>query len=179
LRDAARRWRAATLFVTVLAAIASVIAIVAFSNAGSASRSVPADRQPVAQPPVAQAPPPVSSPEDAKAATCDVLRTQYPTVASAVNDVEQFNKLSWSDPNSIRTVNTLVATMSKLTSDLENSLVASTPEELRTAVLNYVAGLRAVTISQRDHASNEEINGTGLFYNRVLSAPLRICGIPG
>lgn len=177
LRSRTKRWRIATIVAGVVAVVASGIAVVAISSSGG-SETV---GEPAA--PVVAASPPLVSPEPgpaaAKDATCSVLRSQYPGVASAVDEVERFNKLPWSDPNSVRTVNALVDAMATLTTDLESSLSPSTPDDLRGAVLDYTAGLRAVAISQRDHASNEEINGVGLFYNRVLGAPLRICGIAG
>lgn len=174
LRSRTKRWRIATIVAGAVAVIASGVAVVTVSSGGSSNT--------VSQPAGDINPPVVSPTPDAaaaKEATCAVLRSQYTGVASAVDDVERFNKLPWSDPNSIRTVNALVAAMSTMTADLESSLSSATPEDLRAAVLDYTAGLRAVTISQREHASNEEINGVGLFYNRVLGAPLRICGMPG
>ncbi|WP_454793819.1 hypothetical protein [Mycolicibacterium lutetiense] len=176
LRSRTKRWRIATIIAGAVAVIACGVAVGAVSSGGS-SKTVSQPAAPVydVSPPLVS---PTPDPAAAKEATCGVLRSQYQGVATAVDEVERFNKLPWSDPNSIRTVNALVDSMTKMTADLEKSLSPSTPEDLRAAVMDYTAGLRAVTISQRDHASNEEINGTGLFYNRVLSAPLRICGIP-
>lgn len=100
-------------------------------------------------------------------------------MSRAIDEVETHNKDSWSDPALLGVSNRLVDAMNRLISVLENSLSPATPPELRRAVLEYVAGLRAVSISERSHASNTQLGGTGLLYNQVVDAPLRICGIPG
>jgi hypothetical protein len=124
-------------------------------------------------------PPPRSSPSAAKAKTCSVLEKDYPAVASAVHEEKQYENSSWTDPDLLRSSNQLVETMTKLAGNLERSLSAETPSSLRNAVVEYVAALRAVSISDRNRASNEQLNGTALFYNQVRKAPLKICGLAG
>ncbi|WP_131829368.1 hypothetical protein [Mycobacteroides abscessus] len=123
------------------------------------------------------APARASTPAAAKDQVCAALRADYPAVSRAIGEAEKVNKLSWSDPAVLQAVNNEVDSMTKLITSLETSLTESTPAELRAAVDDYIAGLRAVSISQRNHAPDLQANGTGLFYNQVVDAPLRICGI--
>lgn len=176
LRSKARRFRIAAVVLGVVAVVAIGIAVVAISrDRGSKTVSDPAA-------PVIAASPPVASPTPGPAIAkdpCGVLRDGYPAVSAAIDDRERFNTRAWSDPELLASVNRMVGTMTDLAVNLESSLTPSTPNDLRTAVLEYTAGLRAVSISERNHASNVQLNGTGLFYNQVVDAPLRICGIPG
>lgn len=124
-------------------------------------------------------PPPALSPQAAQAQTCEVLKTAYAPVERAIAERDKFNTRGWSDPDLLASVNALVDSMNNLIIKLEGSLSPATPSNLRTAVVEYVAGLRAVSISERNHASNEQLNGTSFFYNQVVDAPFTICGIPG
>lgn len=117
------------------------------------------------------------TPAAAKERVCGALRADYPAVSYAIGESEKVNKLPWTDPVVLRAVNNEVDSMTKLITSLETSLTESTPSELRSAVNDYIAGLRAVSISQRNHAPDLQANGTGLFYNQVVDEPLRICGI--
>lgn len=119
------------------------------------------------------------TPAQAQAKTCAALRANYPAVSAAIDDREKYNTRSWSDPELLASVNSLVDASGTLIVALEGSLTTATPPQLRTATLDYVAGLRALSISNRNHASNVQLNGTGLFYNQVVDAPLKICGIDG
>lgn len=119
------------------------------------------------------------TPAQAQAKTCAALRENYPAVSAAIDEVEKYNKTSWSNPDLLAAINVEVDSMNKLVGALEGSLSPETPADLRIAVQNYVAGLRAVSISDRNHASDVQANGTGLFYNQVVDAPLKICGING
>lgn len=123
--------------------------------------------------------PPQLSPQAAQAKTCDVLKTAYPPVERAIAERDKFNTRGWSDPDLLASVNALVDSMNNLIAKLEDSLSPSTPPNLQAAVVEYVAGLRAVSISERNHASNAQLNGTSFFYNQVVDAPFNICGIPG
>lgn len=122
---------------------------------------------------------PVVSPEDAQAQTCGVLKAGYEGVANAIDDRNKYNSSPWTDPALLTSVNALVDVTSGLANKLENSLRPETPVNLRAAVVDYVSGLRALSISERNHAKDMQLNGVALFYNQVVDAPLHICGIPG
>jgi hypothetical protein len=115
----------------------------------------------------------------AKERVCNALRTDYRAVADAIDEVDKYNKSPWTDPALLNAVNSEVDSINKLVHGLEASLVPEVPADLRAAVADYIAGLRAISISDRNHATNVQVNGTGLFYNQVLNPPLRICGIAG
>lgn len=125
------------------------------------------------------APPPALSPQAAQAKTCDVLRNGYETVANAIDERNKFKVNDWTDPALLTATNHLVTVSSEFARNIEGSLGTSTPQELRAAALDYVVGLRALSISERNHAAAAQLNGVGSFYNQVVDAPLRICGIPG
>lgn len=110
--------------------------------------------------------------------TCEILRSGYPAVSAAIDDRERFNTRSWTDSELLNSVNQLVEKMNRLASDLDSSLSHVVSTDFRTAVENYVAGLRAVSLSENAHASNVQLNGTGLFYNQVVDVVLPMCGIP-
>lgn len=146
---------------------------------GSHKSSAPAAR-PASAAPAAPAPPPppaALSPEAAQAKTCAVLKADYQGVANAIEAVNKFDNAPWSDPGLLSAVNTFVTRGLGLADKLEASLSPATPAEVRTAIVEYVAGLRATAISERNHASDKQVGGTARFYNQVLDAPLRICGI--
>ncbi|TDH48123.1 hypothetical protein E2F47_24990 [Mycobacterium eburneum] len=165
--------------------IATLVAVLMTAVAAAAALFAVTDRHgtaaPAAPPPASPTPEPehTVTPEEAKAKTCNALKESYPAVSHAIDEREKYNTRPWSDPELLRSVNQLVDAMQTLSAKLEDSLQVSTPPELRSAVLDYIAGLRAVSISERNHASNVQLNGTGLFYNQVVDAPLRICGIQG
>jgi hypothetical protein len=160
-----------------------VVAVTAGVGAGAyvAGRSAaPAGPAQAVAAPTSVAPPiaPTLSPEAAQAQTCGVLKANYRAVSDAIDAANKFDKTPWSDPAALSTVNNLVSLGMNFANQLEASLSPSTPPQLKTAVVEYVAALRATSISQRNHASNVQLNGTGLFYNQVVDQPLRICGIP-
>jgi hypothetical protein len=159
------------------------VALVLGSAIGSLGYWLSADSKqagPASAPPVTPSMSSASSaPRHAMMKSCDVLRTNYPTVASAVDDREKYNTRSWNDPDLLASVNRLVDAMNTLAEKLEGSLNPDTPGGVRTAIVDYVAGLRAVSISERNHASNTQLNGTSLFYNQVMAPALRECGMPG
>lgn len=159
--------------VGVLAGV-GVGAYAAGRNSTSSTPPAPAGPAPAAGPAA-----PVLSPEDAQAQTCGVLKANYQAVANAIDERNKFDKAPWSDPGLLGAVNTLVSLGMSLAEQLDASLSPSTPPQLRTAVVEYVAGLRAMSISERNHASNVQLNGSGLLYNQVVDAPLKLCGIPG
>ena len=113
----------------------------------------------------------------AQAQTCGILKAQYEGVANAVDERNKHNQDPWTDPGLLSSVNTLVDLATRLATDLEKSLLPQTPPELRSAVIDYVAGLRAMSISERNHSKDLQLNGVALFYNQVLDSPLRLCGM--
>lgn len=68
--------------------------------------------------------------------------------------------------------------MNQLAADLDASLTPYAAPSFQTAVKDYIAGLRAVSISESSQSSNVQLNGTGLFYNQVVDVVLPMCGIP-
>lgn len=129
-------------------------------------------------PAVAGSAPGELSPSDAQAQVCGVLKAGYPSVVSALDEDNRFRSAPWSDPNLLAAVNQLVVTATDLADRLDASLTPSTPPELRTAATEYAAGLRAFSISERDHAPDSQINGTLQFYKQVRQPVLRLCGLP-
>lgn len=180
--SAARRRVGITLLSLVLAAalVGVVFAVYSYASARAeqiARQAVPALSAGVSEP--QSAAPAALTPAQAQAKTCVALRENYPAVSAAIDEREKYNTRPWSDPELLASVNSLVDSMNSLTVALEGSLSPETPSALRTATLEYIAGLRALSISERNHASNVQLNGTGLFYNQVVDAPLKICGING
>lgn len=129
---------------------------------------------PTFQTPVA----PALSPVAAQAQTCAVLRSEYESVANAIDGRNRFTTNDWSDPSLLAATNKLVAATSTLADHLDESLVPSTPTAFRAGVSDYVAALRALGTSQRNHAPSTQLNGVGEFYNQVVDNPLQSCGIP-
>ena len=178
LRSKAKRLRIATIVLGVIAVVAIGVAVVAISS-GSGSKTI---SEPSAPAVVAASPPSVSTapePGTAEEATCGVLRSGYENVANAIDERNRFNSTPWTDPAMIAATDALVGATGRLADQLEASLSSTTPNELRTAIVEYVAGLRALGISQRNHARDMQLNGVGALYNQVVEAPLRICGIVG
>ena len=157
--------------------VAGLVVGVGAGAYGLGRSSSPAPAPPAAAPSAPAAP--VVSPEDAQAQTCGVLKANYEGVANAIDERNKFNSAPWTDPGLLNAVNALVTAGSGLADQLDASLQPSTPANLRVAVVDYVAGLRALTISQRNHAKDMQLNGAALLYNQVVDAPLKICGIPG
>lgn len=160
----------------VLAGVLATTAAVAVISSRHAS--TPAGPAAVPPPQASSAPAPLT-PEAAQAQTCAVLKADYETVANAIDARNTFNSTPWSDPAMLAATNNLVAATGHLADSLETSLNSATPPELRSAVIDYVTGLRALSISQRNHARDLQLNGSALLYNQVVDAPLQICGIPG
>jgi hypothetical protein len=164
--------------IAVSVGVVGLVAGVAAGAYGLGRNSSPAPA-PVAAPTSSTPPAPAAlNPDAAQAQTCAVLKANYKNVANAIDNRNKFDKASWSDPGLLGAVNNLVSLGTNLADQLEDSLGPSTPPLLKTAVVEYVAGLRAMTISERNHAPNVQLNGTGLLYNQVMEAPLQICGIP-
>lgn len=170
--------RSPAVAIVVAVGVAGLVAGVG-AGAYGLGRSTSHAPAPVAAP-TSSAPtaPAALSPEAAQAQTCGVLKANYETVANAIDERNKFNSAPWTDPGLLNAVNSLVAAGSGLADKLEASLQPATPANLRVAIVDYVAGLRALTISQRNHAKDMQLNGTALLYNQVVDAPLKICGIP-
>lgn len=148
-------------------------AIAGVSLAGKESAAPAADPQR----PTSPAPP--VSPTAAKAQTCAVLKADYEAVANAIDGRNRYTTNDWSDAGLLASTNHLVTATSSLANSLDKSLVPETPADFRTAVSDYVAALRALGTSQRNHAPSTQLNGVGEFYNQVVDIPLRLCGIQG
>ncbi len=128
-------------------------------------------------------PQPVSAAERQAAAqerTCGVLRNGYESVAAAIDERNKYSQSPWTDPALLTASGNVASTTERLANDLDTSLLAGdTPPVLRSAVVNYVAALRATSVSEQGHASDKQLNGIAMYYNRVVDAPLNICGIRG
>ncbi|WP_071288230.1 hypothetical protein [Mycolicibacterium llatzerense] len=158
--------------------VAGLVAGVGVGAYGLGRSSSPAPATPVAAPSAPPAPA-VVSPEDAQAQICGVLKANYESVANAIDDRNKFKINDWGNPDLLTSTNNLVAATQSLANQLESTLVSSASPNVKSAMTEYIAGLRALGISQRNHAPADQLNGVALFYNQVLSAPLHICGIPG
>ncbi|GLE59028.1 hypothetical protein NJBCHELONAE_43390 [Mycobacteroides chelonae] len=122
---------------------------------------------------------PALSPAAAKAQTCTVLKTDYEAVANAIDARNRYTTNDWSDAGLLASTNHLVTATSDLANSLDKSLLPETPADVRAGVNDYVAALRALGTSQRNHAPSTQLNGVGEFYNQVVDIPLRLCGIQG
>lgn len=167
---AARRRRVASIAAAVLAA---TLAAGGTGYAIGRHHSAPT-------PPTATAPAEADalSPAAATTRVCDALKAGYPAVVEAIDEDNAFRSAPWSDPNLLAAVNRFVTVATAFADRLEASLSQSTPPELRSAVIEYVAGLRAFSISERDHAPDSQINGTLQLYKQVRHPVLRLCGLP-
>lgn len=121
--------------------------------------------------------PPASAAPSPQERVCDVLEGGYPAVVDAIRESKEFMTTPWSDPGTIRTTNTLVRETDDLANELEGALGTDTPSQLRTATVEYITGLRALSMSNRDHASDEQMNGVGSLYNRSRHGVLLACGM--
>lgn len=115
----------------------------------------------------------------AQAHTCDVLKSEYAGVSDAINARNKFVHQPWTDPGRVDSSATVASVTKKLADDLDASLSVDTPTTLRSAIVNYVAALRAMSVSENTRASDKQLNGVAAFYNNVVDAPLNICGIEG
>lgn len=140
--------------------------------------SVPAPVTPPA-PIASAAAAPVVSPEDAQADTCGVLKTDYEAVANAIDETNKFTVNDWTNPDQLAAANNLVVLAQRLADKLQGTLGPTTPPSVTSAMTDYIAGLRALSIGHKNHAPAKELNGIALLYNQVLAPPLHICGIPG
>ncbi len=157
--------------------VAGLVAGVGVGAYALGRSSAPAPATPAAAPSAPPAPA-VVSPEDAQAHTCGVLRANYEGVANAIDDLNKIKVNDWTNPELLAAANNLVTVAQGLADKLQDTLTPSTPLNVRAATTDYIAGLRALSIGQRNHAPAKELNGVALLYNQVLDAPLQICGIP-
>ncbi|SKQ74231.1 hypothetical protein [Mycobacteroides abscessus] len=111
--------------------------------------------------------------------TCGVLRSGYPSVTTAIDTRNKFVHEPWTDSGRVESSVVVAKATGKLADDLDESLSADVAVPLRSAVVNYIAALRAVSVSETDHASDKQLNGVWAFYNNMVDAPLNICGIAG
>lgn len=108
---------------------------------------------------------------------CNTLKTGYPNVLAAVHASNEFLSAPWSNPDRVRTSNVLARETAELADELEAALTAETPRSLKAAVAEFITGLRAASMSYRDHAADEQINGVGALYNASRHEVLQTCGV--
>ncbi|MDM2402101.1 hypothetical protein PP613_23490 [Mycobacteroides abscessus] len=106
-----------------------------------------------------------------------MLHSDYESVADAIDGRNRFSANDWSNPELLAATNHLVIATTRLADNLEKSLSDATPSEFRISVNDYIAALRALGVSQRNHAPSTQLNGVGEFYNQVVDIPLKSCGI--
>lgn len=176
-RSRRRRTIAIAVAAGVVAGVVAATATVAITSGRHSS--TPAAPAAVPVPPQASSAPAPLTPEAAQAQTCAVLKAGYEPVANAIDARNRFQVNDWTDPALLSATSSLISVATGLAADLERSLEDSTPPELRLATIDYITGLRALSISERDHSSAKQLNGVGALYNQVVDAPLRLCGIPG
>lgn len=116
---------------------------------------------------------PATSQED----VCKVLREGYPTVLGAIHESNQFLTSPWSDPNRVRVSNVLARETWRLADQLDAALGDETQPEFRTVMIEYITGLRATSMTERDHGADEQINGVGTLFNQSRHGALRACGM--
>ncbi|MDM2164744.1 hypothetical protein PP352_21575 [Mycobacteroides abscessus] len=161
---------AAIIAGVVVATAAILVGVIAANNANQIATSPPgpsvapssADRQVAAQ-----------------ERTCGILKSEYPSVTAAIDTRNKFVHEPWTDPGRVDSSAVVAKVTSNLADDLDRSLSADAAPALRTAIVNYVAALRATSVSENGRASDKQLNGVWAFYNNVVDAPLNICGIEG
>ena len=159
-------------------AVSVAAAILALAGAGVGGYMLGSQRPAAAAPAVAPTEADALSPDAAQARVCDVLKSGYGNVVAAIEENNKYKSAPWSDPNLLSATNNLVTAGLELADRLEASINAATPPQLRTAVIEYVAGLRALSVSNRNHAPDAQLSGVGQYYSQVRHAPLRLCGLP-
>lgn len=156
--------------ITAVAVLIAAASLVALAVRGQRS----------AEPASVTTPAPVTAEFSASAAQeriCNTLKTGYPNVLAAVHASNEFLSVPWSDPDRVRTSNVLARETAELADELEAALTAETPRSLKAAVAEFITGLRAASMSYRDHAADEQINGVGALYNASRHEVLQTCGV--
>lgn len=110
---------------------------------------------------------------------CDTLKAEYPRVVAAITDRNQYSKTPWTDPAIVASSESLARVTWSAADRVESTLVPALPKDYRQPAVEYVAGLRALSISHRDRAKDVQLNGVASFYNSVVDPVLAVCGIKG
>ena len=109
----------------------------------------------------------------------DLLEREYPAIVAAIDDRSKYKKTPWSDPAIIRSSDNLARVAWTAANALEGTFTADLPSEFRNPAVEYVASLRAVSISYRERAKDMQLNGVGSLYNSVRDPILAVCGMEG
>lgn len=117
------------------------------------------------------------TPIAAQERVCGVLEQGYPGVVDAIHGTNEFQSTPWSDAGRVRASNVLVRQAATLADQLEAALSSTTPQELRSSVVELITVLRALSMTYRDHAEDEQMNGVGTLYNRSRHGALEACGM--
>ena len=118
------------------------------------------------------------SPDEAKAKVCKALADNYPALVHVTQEKKKYNSSPWDDPGFLHALSNEHRVLTAMISDIELALNSGpVPPELRSATQEYVAAVRAVDISDQQHASNKQRSGVNRFYNSVNKAPRELCGI--
>lgn len=131
-------------------------------------------------PAVTAAPPPVSTtPAEARAVMCTTLEREHPAIVAAIDSRNVHTEAPWSDPNKVATTDRLAQLAWATASSLEASMREGLSAESARAGMEYVAGLRALSVSQQDRAPAKQLNGVAMFYNNAADRILAVCGMEG
>lgn len=148
--------------------------------AGAAGALITSAREtPTLDPVQPSAPPAGPSSVAAETAMCETLASEYPKVVAAIDDRSKYNKTPWTDPAIIASSDKLAQVTWATADALELTLLPGMRESYRKPAVEYVAALRAVSVSYRDRAKDLQLNGVGSFYNSVADPVLAVCGIKG
>lgn len=165
-----------TLAVTGAFLATAVIAGVAGALIVQSSDTPATPAQPAASAPSQASAP---TPADATAALCTTLEREYPAIVAAINDRNKYNKTPWTDPAIVASSENLARVTWEAADELEKTFSTDLPARYRTPAVEYVAGLRAMSISERDRAKDMQLNGVGAFYNSVVDPVLAVCDMEG
>lgn len=170
----ARPRQAQTRAPWIITAAAVVVAAVSLVALVVIARSAALGRATVPPPAVSSA---AESASTVQERVCGVLKSGYPAVMQAIQDANEFETTPWSDPAVVRVTNVLVRETDGLASELEAALGDNASGKLRAAVMEFITGLRALSMTERDHAGDEQMNGVAALYNRSRHGALQACGL--
>ena len=98
-------------------------------------------------------------------------------MVKVAQEMKRYNSSPWDDPGFLHALSNEHRVLTAMISDIENALNSGpVPPELRSATQEYVAAVRAVDISDQQHASNTQTSGAHQLYNSVRKKARELCG---